>query len=160
ALPAYDPRSVKGIGVTYATTPMGADHTAGYSVTANILGVGGTVDPLKKEGQVDLSRNLQVATAAVDSTGLCLFVAFAILDNEGALQEVVNMINAEYNTSIEVPDVITLGQEILKLEKEFNKRAGFTKAHDRLPEFFKENLEPHNVVFDITDEELDMTLEF
>ncbi|WP_394700456.1 aldehyde ferredoxin oxidoreductase family protein [uncultured Ilyobacter sp.] len=160
ALPAYDPRSVKGIGVTYATSPMGADHTAGYSVTANILGVGGTVDPLKKEGQVDLSRNLQVATAAIDSTGLCLFVAFAILDNEGALQEIVNMINAEYNTSIGVEDVITLGQEILKMEKEFNKRAGFTKAHDRLPEFFNENLEPHNVVFDITDEELDMTLEF
>ncbi len=56
SMPAYDPRSVQGIGVTYATTPQGADHTAGYTITANILGVGGTVDPLSPEGQVDLSQ--------------------------------------------------------------------------------------------------------
>ncbi len=160
AIPAYDPRSVKGIGVTYATTPMGADHTAGYSVTANVLGVGGSVDPLKKEGQVELSRNLQVATAALDSTGLCLFVAFPILDNDGALPEIAHMINAKYNTEIGVPEIVSLGQEILKLEKEFNKNAGFTKSHDRLPEFFEEKLAPHNVTFDITGEELDTTLEF
>ncbi|GLI56829.1 aldehyde ferredoxin oxidoreductase [Propionigenium maris DSM 9537] len=160
AIPAYDPRSVKGIGVTYATTPMGADHTAGYSVTANVLGVGGSIDPLKKEGQVELSRNLQVATAALDSTGLCLFVAFPILDNDGALPEIAHMINAKYNTEIGVPEIVSLGQEILKLEKEFNKNAGFTKSHDRLPEFFKEKLAPHNVTFDITGEELDTTLEF
>ena len=76
AMPAYDPRGVQGIGVTYATTPMGADHTAGYTVATNILKVGGFVDPLKPEGQVELSRNLQIATAAVDSTGMCLFIAF------------------------------------------------------------------------------------
>ena len=68
AIPAYDPRAVQGQGVTYATTTMGADHTAGYAVTANILGVGGNVDPLKPAGQVELSRNLQIATAFVDST--------------------------------------------------------------------------------------------
>ena len=53
ALPAYDPRAVQGIGVTYATSTMGADHTAGYAVATNILKVGGFVDPLKPEGQVD-----------------------------------------------------------------------------------------------------------
>ncbi|MHB9094204.1 MAG: aldehyde ferredoxin oxidoreductase N-terminal domain-containing protein, partial [Eubacteriales bacterium] len=51
-MPAYDPRGAKGIGVTYATSTMGADHTAGYCITANILKVGGYVDPLKKEGQI------------------------------------------------------------------------------------------------------------
>ena len=84
-MPAYEPRSVKGMGVTYATTPMGADHTAGYCVTANILKVGGFVDPLKGEGQIDLSRNLQIATNFIDSTGFCLFIAFAALDNAEAL---------------------------------------------------------------------------
>ena len=79
AFPAYDPRAVKGVGVTYATTPMGADHTAGYGVTANILKVGGDIDPLKKEGNIELSRDLQIATAAIDAAGLCLFVAFAVL---------------------------------------------------------------------------------
>jgi len=79
-MPAYDPRAIQGIGVTYATSTMGADHTAGYAIATNIMKVGGYVDPLKPEGQVELSRNLQIATAALDSTGLCLFTAFAVLD--------------------------------------------------------------------------------
>jgi len=160
-IPAYDPRSCKGNGVTYATTPMGADHTAGYAVTANILNVGGFVDPTKKEGQVELSRNLQVATAAVDSTGLCLFVAFAVLDNPEGLPTIVEMINAQYGISLTIDDVVALGQNILKVEREFNKAAGFTKADDRLPEFFQiEELPPHNTKFDITDDELDEVFNF
>ncbi|MBW1802467.1 MAG: aldehyde ferredoxin oxidoreductase, partial [Deltaproteobacteria bacterium] len=96
AMPAYDPRGVQGIGVTYATSTMGADHTAGYAFTANVLGVGGTVDPLKPEGQIELSRNLQIATAALDSTGMCLFVAFAILDQPDTFQAMIDLINAFY----------------------------------------------------------------
>ncbi len=99
ALPAYDPRSVKGVGVTYATSPMGADHTAGYGVTANILGVGGNIDPLKNDAQVELSKNLQIATAAIDAAGLCLFVAFAVLDNENGVQIIVDLLNAQYGIS-------------------------------------------------------------
>ena len=79
AIPAYDPRAIKGIGITYATSTQGADHTMGYTIATNILGVGGKLDPLSKEGQVELSRNLQIATAAIDSTGMCLFIAFAAL---------------------------------------------------------------------------------
>ena len=84
AIPAYDPRPIKGMGITYATSTQGADHTMGYTITANILGVGGTVDPLSKVGQIELSRNLQIATAAIDSTGMCLFIAFAALDDESS----------------------------------------------------------------------------
>lgn len=156
SLPAYDPRAVKGVGVTYATSPMGADHTAGYAVTANILGVGGKVDPMKTEGQIELSRNLQIATAAVDATGLCLFVAFAVLDNPDALVAIVDMLNAKYGLSLKLDDVTALGKQVLECERDFNKRAGFTEVHDRLPEFFVEDaLTPHNVKFDISDAELD-----
>ena len=95
ALPAYDPRAIKGIGVTYATSTMGGDHTAGYAVASNILRVGVDVNPLDPEGQVDLSRNLQVATTAIDSMGLCLFVAFAVLDNPEALDALCQMIGAK-----------------------------------------------------------------
>jgi aldehyde:ferredoxin oxidoreductase len=160
AIPAYDPRAVKGVGITYATTPMGADHTAGYAVATNILKVGGFVDPLGKAGQVDLSRNLQIATAAVDSTGMCLFIAFAILDIPDGFNALVDMINARYNLSLTGDDVAALGKSILKAERGFNQRAGFTNAHDRLPEFFEEVLPPHNVTWDFTDEEIDEVFNF
>ena len=156
ALPAYDPRGVQGIGVTYATTPMGADHTAGYAITANILKVGGFVDPLKPQGQIELSRNLQIATAAIDSTGMCLFIAFALLDQPDTFQALLDIINAFYGLALTGDGVTDLGKTVLKMERDFNARAGFTKAQDRLPEFFtKESLQPHNITFMVKDEELD-----
>jgi aldehyde:ferredoxin oxidoreductase len=156
ALPAYDPRSVQGIGVTYATSTMGADHTAGYSITANVLGVGGTVDPLKPEGQVALSRNLQIATAAIDATGLCLFIALAILDQEDTFNAMLDMLGAFTGQNFTADDVMALGKKILDYERDFNTRAGFTSKQDRLPDFFiNEPLAPHNVTFEVKDEDLD-----
>lgn len=159
-MPAYDPRAVKGIGVTYATTPMGADHTAGYSVAANILKVGGSVDPLKKEGQTELSRDLQIATASIDSTGLCLFVSFAVLDFDEVFLSVLDMINAQYGVEWTKDDWNNMGKYVLTIEKEFNRKAGFTKNDDRLPEFTSEAIPPHDAVWDISDEELDKVLQF
>ncbi len=161
AIPAYDPRAVKGQGVTYATTPMGADHTAGYAVTANILSVGGKVDPLKPEGQVDLSRNLQIATAFVDSTGLCLFVAFAVLDIPEALEGIVEMCNARFGWNKSVEDYLEMGKQTLRDERSFNKKAGIESSSDDLPEFFRtEKLPPHEVVFDVPKKELDKLFNF
>jgi aldehyde:ferredoxin oxidoreductase len=156
AMPAYDPRTVQGIGVTYATTTMGADHTAGYAVATNILGVGGNVDPLKPEGQIELSRNLQIATAAIDSTGMCLFIAFPILDQPETFQALIDLLNAFYGLNMTADDVVALGKKVLTTERAFNAKAGFTSEHDRLPDFFhKEKLPPHNITFGVTDEELD-----
>jgi aldehyde:ferredoxin oxidoreductase len=160
SFPAYDPRVVKGVGVTYATSPMGADHTAGYGVTANILGVGGNVDGLQKAGNIELSQGLQIATAAFDAAGLCIFVAFAVLDNEDGVQTIVDMLNAQYGLSLTGDDVVALGKSIINNEKEFNKRAGFTKIDDQLPEMFNEKLPPHNKTWDFTIDELQETLNF
>lgn len=156
SIPAYEPRAIKGQGVTYITTPMGADHTAGYAVATNILNSGGFVDPLKKDGQVELSRNLQIASAAVDSTGMCIFVAFPALDDPKCLPALIDMINARFGTKLTNDDVTNLGKNILKTERDFNLRAGLTSADDRMPEFMKyETLPPHNVVWDFTNEEID-----
>lgn len=161
ALPAYDPRAVQGIGVTYATSPMGADHTAGYAVAQNILKVGGDVNPLKPEGQIELSRNLQIATAAIDSTGMCLFIAFALLDQPDTFQALIDIINSFHGLKMTADDVTALGKKVLAMERDFNKRAGFTPQHDRLPAFFtSEPVAPHNVTFQVKDEDLDKVFDW
>jgi aldehyde:ferredoxin oxidoreductase len=162
AMPAYDPRGVQGIGVTYATTPMGADHTSGYAVGANILGTGGKLDPLKPEGQIELARNLQIATAILtDSIGMCLFVAFPILDQPETLQALVDLVNAFSAQNLTAEDLLEQGKAILKMERDFNFRAGFTEKDDRLPEYFKkEKLPPHDITFQVKDEDLDEVFNF
>jgi aldehyde:ferredoxin oxidoreductase len=154
-MPAYEPRAVKGIGVTYATSTMGADHTAGYTIAPEILSVGGKADPMDIK-KADLSRNFQVTTAFIDSSGHCLFCAFAFLDIpsgfEGLVEECAGVLGANWTTD----DVARIGREIMEKELAFNRAAGFTKAHDRVPEFMKyEPLPPHNVVWDVPDEEMD-----
>jgi aldehyde:ferredoxin oxidoreductase len=107
-----------------------------------------------------LSRDLQVATAAVDTTGFCLFIAFCILDNGDAFQAVIDCLNAQYGLTLVADDVTALGKAVLKTEREFNKRAGFTKEDDRLPEFFQEECAPHNTTWDFTDAEVDDVYNF
>ncbi len=156
SMPAYDPRAVMGVGVTYATSPMGADHTAGYAVAQNVLKVGGDVNALKPEGQIELSRNLQIATAAIDSVGMCLFIAFAILDQPETFQALLDIVSGTYGTTMTADGVTDLGKKVLKMERDFNTRAGFTAQQDRLPRYFTtEPFAPHNVTFQVKDEDLD-----
>ncbi len=160
-LPAYDPRSIKGQGVTYATSPMGADHTAGYMISRNVFKIGGYIDPLKADGQAKASREMQISAALVDSLGLCLFVTFATDDKPEAWEAVRNMVNALYGWDLTEEDFQKLGKSILSTEVDFNRRAGFCKTDDRLPYFFKtEKLPPHNSVFDVSDKDLDGVLKF
>jgi aldehyde:ferredoxin oxidoreductase len=157
SIAAYDPRAMLGNGVTFATSPMGADHTAG-----NVVGeyLEQKLDPLNAEGQVEASRNLQVGTAAMDCTGLCFMAYVALTTPEGG-GALLKAINAKFGTQLGPEDVPVLGTRVLKAEREFNRKAGFTNQDDRLPKFFyEEPLPPHNKVFTISDEEIDRTFDF
>jgi len=119
------------------------------------------VDPLKPEGQVELSRNLQIATAAIDSTGMCLFIAFPLLDQPETFQALIDLISAFTGQNLTADDVTALGKSVLKNERNFNAEAGLTSKDDRLPEYFqKEQLPPHNVTFAVSDKELDEVFNF
>jgi aldehyde:ferredoxin oxidoreductase len=156
SMPAYEPRAVKGIGITYATTTMGADHTAGYTIAPEILGVSGKQDPLSPEGKAALSRAFQATTAFIDSTGHCLFIAFAILDIASGFEGMMEECNGVLGTGWKSEDAAKIGAEILRKERAFNEAAGLSKEHDRVPEFMKyEPLPPHNQVFDVPDSALD-----
>jgi len=157
SIAAYDPRGMQGNGVTYATCPMGADHTAG-----NVIGeyLGGALDPLTADGQVAASRNAQIAMASVDCMGLCLMAAVCLKTPEGG-QAFLKAVNAKLGTKLGPEAMPAFGIKVLQAEREFNSKAGFTKKDDRLPEFFyKEPLPPHNKVFLISDADLDTTFNF
>ena len=154
----FDPRAMRGNGVTFATSPMGADHTAG-----NVVGLclQGKLDPMQAEGVVEISRNLQITTAAFDSTGLCFMASVALMEPEP--QETFRKaINAILGTELGPDDFPrAMGIRVLKAEREFNRKAGFTNQDDRLPRFFyEEPLPPHNTVFVISDGEIDSTFDF
>ena len=154
-MPAYEPRAIKGIGMTYAVTTMGADHTSGYTIAPEMLGVSGKLDPLDPN-KTELARAFQYATAFIDTTGHCLFIAFAILDIASGFEGMVEECNGVLGTSWKTDDVARIGKEIIMLERAFNERAGFSAVDDRLPEFMtREPLPPHNVVWDIPDAEID-----
>ncbi|MBN1259474.1 MAG: aldehyde ferredoxin oxidoreductase [Anaerolineae bacterium] len=157
AMPAYEPRAIKGIGVTYATSTMGADHTSGYTIAPEMLAVGGASDPLKNEkAKGELSQAFQKTTALIDSSGHCLFIAFAILDISSGFDGMIDEINGVLGTEMSGDEAVAMGAEIIRRERKFNEAAGFTNLDDRLPEFMKyEKLPPHNVVADIPDEVLD-----
>jgi aldehyde:ferredoxin oxidoreductase len=157
SIAAYDPRAMLGNGVTFATTPMGADHTAGNLVGAYL---GQLLDPLKKEGQIETSRALQIANAAADSTGMC-FMAYVGFHTPEANEAFLKATNAKLGPQLALEDLPSLGIKVLKAEREFNKRAGFTNNDDRLPMFFyEEPLPPHNTVFAFSNEEIDRTFDF
>ena len=154
-MPAYEPRAIKGIGITYAISTMGADHTSGYTIAPEILGVSGKVDQFDIN-KAEMARNFQYATAFIDTSGHCLFIAFAILDIASGFEGMVEECNGVLGTNWTVDDVGRIGGETIKMERAFNEAAGFTRVHDRLPEFMNyEKLPPHNVVFDVPDEVLD-----
>lgn len=157
SIAGYDPRALQGNAVTYATSPMGADHTAG-----NVLGeyLGGALDPLKADGQVEASRKTQIAMAFVDCTGLCLFASMAMAAPEG-LEALLKGLSAKLGKKVGEEVIPEMGINVLRTEREFNRKAGFTQKDDRLPEFFyREPLLPHNTVVVIDEEQLDETFAF
>jgi aldehyde:ferredoxin oxidoreductase len=146
AMSAYEPRAIKGTGVTYATSPQGADHTSGLTIRAKI-------NHLDPEGQADISRTAQINMAGYDTLGACIFASFGFA---AAPETIRDLLNARYGWNVGSDILQMLGRESLKLEREFNRRAGFTKEDDRLPEWMtREVLPPHNAVFDVSETDLD-----
>lgn len=141
SLPGWCARSIKGLGVTYATSPQGADHTAGL-VSEN---------PLSSDGHVKPSREYQINNLIADSLGLCQFTGLRA--EYGLFAELVGALTGKKPTE---KDIRYIGQNALWQEKTFNNRAGFGPAHDRLPEFMTtEPLPPNNTIFDVKEEDLD-----
>jgi aldehyde:ferredoxin oxidoreductase len=160
SMAAYDPRAIQGMAVTYATSPMGGDHTAGWVVDKNLEAFGGKLDRFSDKGQVEASRTAQIHMAAVDSVGICDFAQSGLASPEG-IANVYRMIAAKSGKPFDANDWKALGLRVLKAEREFNRNAGFTSKDDRLPKmFYEEPLPPTNKVVIISDAQMDSTFDF
>jgi aldehyde:ferredoxin oxidoreductase len=149
AMAAYDPRNLKGTGVTYATSPMGADHTAGLTLSA-------VLDPISPVGQVALSATVQSAAATADSF-MCLFAWSAA----GSREIIPELMSSVYGGDWDFDKVLNIGRQSLLREKAFNIAAGLKEESDRLPEFFLNEKSPATgAVFDIKPIELDGVLNY
>jgi aldehyde:ferredoxin oxidoreductase len=157
-LAGYDPRGLKGTGVTYATSTMGADHTCGNALPnpANP-----EYNPSAPTGQGAMSKFLQPHFAAIDTLGLCLFASLPLLDIPDLQKHLISCVSAVLGEPLDENYLTNLGISVLKTERKFNEAVGFTKKDDRLPRFFlEEKLLPSGNVFDVPEEEIDDVYKF
>jgi aldehyde:ferredoxin oxidoreductase len=150
SIAAYDPRALQGMAITYSTSPMGADHTAGNLIGESLAGL---VSPLKKEGQIEASRTKQVTVAGIDSLGLCLFTGAAAKD-----EILSSLVNARQGTKISPQELRYEWRSLIDIERKFNLDSGLDKNADRVASlFYEEPLPPHNQTVLFTEEEIDST---
>ena len=126
--PAYDGRAIQGIGLAYATSNRGGCHLRGYTIASEVLGIPVKTDPLEHEGKPELVKAFQDATAAFDSSGLCVFTTFA-----WGLADLAPQLQAACSDQFSTEELAKIGERIWNMEREFNNAAGFTKADDSLP---------------------------
>ena len=127
--PAYDGRGIQGIGLAYATSNRGACHLRGYTIASEVFGIPVKTDPLESDGKPALVKAFQDATAAVDSSGLCVFTTFA-----WTLEDFAPQIDAACEGEWTAERLLQVGERIWNLERTFNNAAGFTAADDNLPQ--------------------------
>ena len=126
---AYDPRGIQGMGLAYATSNRGACHLRGYTVASEVLGIPEKTDPLVTEGKAGLVKAFQDATAAVDSSGTCVFTTFALSG-----EDIAPMVDAACEGDWSVERFVEVGERIWNMERQYNIAAGFTGVDDTLPE--------------------------
>jgi aldehyde:ferredoxin oxidoreductase len=157
SIAGYDPRGMQGTGVTYSTSPMGADHTSGNVTEKYLRRLLVSYEP---QGQMEASRQSQVIMAFLDTMGLCIMAGLGLTSIEG-VNALFKVLNAKLGTNYGMEQISITGVKVLTLEKEFNRRAGLDRKDDRLPRFFyEEPLPPHNKVFAVSDADLDQVHDF
>lgn len=144
ALPAYEPRGTKGMAMTYLSSPMGADHTFGFTLRDED-------DPITKEGKVALSKKFQVIGSRMDAMGTCNFVRYSVRDD---MTPLLILIKARYDVEIGASEFDDFVKDTLRREHQFNTDAGITAQDYRFTETFYEDVQPDTgETIDITDQE-------
>lgn len=139
-IPAYDPRGLKGNGVTYCISTQGADHTFGMVVAPNA----------PDDELPEMSINSSISTAIANDF-LCSFIGGLVLSDPDLLP---GLYAGAFGGEWTAEKCREVGRETLKIERIFNEGAGFTSADDRLPEFFRRPGYDGGPAFTLSDEDV------
>jgi aldehyde:ferredoxin oxidoreductase len=143
AIPGHDPRSVKGTGVTYLTSPMGADHTAGLTYKK----------PKDQKYQTENSLKSQIQAAVCDAFGYCLNAVPG--GRESVYEFIADLMNARFGLAWTAQEVLEIGKQTLRDQLRFNEQAEFTTGLWPTPSFLREEaLAPSEAVFDVEESEI------
>ncbi len=143
ALPGHDPRAVKGTGVTYLTSPMGADHTAGLTYKL----------PKHKDQQARNSLKSQIQAATCDAFGYCLNAVPG--GRETIYPFLADLLKARYGLTLTATDVMEIGKQTLRDQLAFNERAEFSRMDSKDGIFIREEpLTPTGHIFDVAEKEV------
>jgi aldehyde:ferredoxin oxidoreductase len=126
--PAYDPRSIQGMGLAYATSNRGGCHLRAYTPMAEVYGLPEKVDPHITEGKAEMVIGMQDEVAVIDSSGLCTFTNAA-----WSFKDIQEQIDSACEGDFSLETLTQMGERIWNLERMFNLAAGTTAADDTLP---------------------------
>ena len=143
SIPAYDPRGLKGMGLTYATSNRGACHLRAYTVSSEVLGIPYKSDPLAYEGKVDIVIMFERLFAVIDSLTICKFSGFALTKEDYA-----SLYSGMTGIEVSPEDLDKIGERIWTQERYFNQLHGFTRKDDSLPNRFFEEASSKGEVYD------------
>ena len=135
----YHPRGMVGQGLLYATSPEGGNHTTGNTIQPEINGIPEPMDPLTATGKPEMVISRQDETAFIEACGVCVFPYMLLEEGTEIIAEFYSAVVGEHYSE---DDVRKIGERIFNLEREFNRRLGFTRKNDSLPKRLTE--EPHN----------------
>ena len=144
-LAGYDPRGTQGLGLNYATSPIGASHMRGDMPYCELLGV-----PIKIDGQTwadkpPLVAKWQNVFSLIDAAGLCVFFSIRYLCEptlEVRPEGIRKLLNAATGVEYSLEELEKIGDRILNAERLFLQRAGFDRRQDSLPARFTETPMP------------------
>jgi aldehyde:ferredoxin oxidoreductase len=141
--PSYDARGLKGMGLLYSTSNIGASHMAGDTAYTELFGVGKKIDGLTYEGKAELTKHFQDVFTIIDSAGLCVFVALRyMLDTQNGYipTRVTEIINHATGSSFAPETLLQAAERVYTLERLFLTKAGITRADDDLAPRMRESM--------------------
>ncbi len=120
-LPAYDPRGINSMALSYATSNRGGCHLRAYSVSFDVLGVPEKFDPIAiDKRKVELVKYQQDYFSVIDSLVLCKFNTFATdhTDYVGVIQAITGW------EDLTAEELLLAGERIYNLERLYAVREG------------------------------------